>query len=117
MEAGSPPDPALSLPNASKAEPSRRLTPAPLDEPPTERCGAASHGLYGAPWWLFCPVPPNANSTMWVLPIITPSWRRSAVTSGPSCSQGSAGRRRLGPAEQREPAGGQTALVGEGQHP
>ena len=103
IEAGMRTEPAVSLPNASKAEPSRRLTPAPLDEPPTERCAAASHGLYGAPWWLFCPAPPNANSTMWVLPMITPSWRRSVATSGPSRSQGSAGRRRLDPAKQGYP--------------
>jgi hypothetical protein len=49
MQAGMRTEPAVSLPNASKAEPSSRLTPAPLDEPPTERCTAASQGLYGAP--------------------------------------------------------------------
>jgi hypothetical protein len=49
MQAGMRTEPAVSLPNASTAEPSSRLTPAPLDEPPTERCAAASHGLYGAP--------------------------------------------------------------------
>ena len=37
MQAGMRTEPAVSLPNASKAEPSSRLTPAPLDEPPTER--------------------------------------------------------------------------------
>jgi hypothetical protein len=49
MQAGMRTEPAVSLPNASTAEPSSRLTPAPLDEPPTERCAVASHGLYGAP--------------------------------------------------------------------
>src|SRR6266446_1380267 len=33
MQAGMRTEPAVSLPNASKAEPSNRLTPAPLDEP------------------------------------------------------------------------------------
>src|SRR5207248_5393151 len=37
---------------------------------------------------------------MWVLPVITPSWRRSVATSGPSRSQRWAGRRRLDPAKQ-----------------
>ena len=45
MQAGMRTEPAVSLPNASNAEPSSRLTPAPLDDPPTERCAAASHGL------------------------------------------------------------------------
>src|SRR5258705_6962108 len=99
-KAGLRPEPAVSLPNASTAEPSSRLTPAPLDEPPTERCAVASQGLYGAPWWLFWPVPPNANSTIWVLPMITPNWRRNVATSGPSRSQGSVGSRRFDPAKQ-----------------
>jgi hypothetical protein len=45
MEAGMRTEPAVSLPSASAAEPSSRLTPAPLDEPPTERCASVSHGL------------------------------------------------------------------------
>ena len=45
MDAGMRTEPAVSLPKASCAEPSRRLTPAPLDEPPTERWALASHGL------------------------------------------------------------------------
>src|SRR5215471_12216682 len=49
IEAGMRTEPAVSLPNASKADPSRRLTPAPLDEPPTERCAAASQGVVRCP--------------------------------------------------------------------
>jgi hypothetical protein len=49
MAAGSRTEAAVSLPKANKAEPSHSDTPAPLDEPPGERCALASQGLYGAP--------------------------------------------------------------------
>jgi hypothetical protein len=45
MHAGIRTEPAVSLPKASNAEPSSRLTPAPLDEPPGARCAAASQAL------------------------------------------------------------------------
>jgi len=45
IDAGTRTEPAVSLPRASSAEPSSRLTPAPLDEPPGARCAAASQGL------------------------------------------------------------------------
>src|ERR1051325_9961609 len=114
MQAGIRTEPAVSLPKASSAEPSSRLTPAPLDDPPTERCAAASQGLYGALQWLLWPVPPNANSTIWVLPMMTPSWRRSVATRGPSRSQGSAGSRRLDPAKQGNPDAANKSLIETG---
>src|SRR5262249_42428634 len=40
MHAGIRTEPAVSLPKASNAEPSIRLTPAPLREPPWPRCAA-----------------------------------------------------------------------------
>jgi hypothetical protein len=40
---------AVSVPKARSAEPSQSETPAPLDEPPGERCVVASQGLRGAP--------------------------------------------------------------------
>jgi len=40
---------ARPQPKANRAEPSHSETPAPLDEPPGERCALASHGLYGLP--------------------------------------------------------------------
>ena len=49
IAAGSRTEAAVSLPNASRAEPSHSDTPAPLDEPPGERCAVASQGLYGLP--------------------------------------------------------------------
>jgi len=70
-----------------------------------------SHGLYGVPWWLFWPVPPNANSTIWVLPTITLNWRRNVATNGLSRSQGSAGRRRLDPAKQGYPPAANRSLT------
>jgi Molybdate transporter of MFS superfamily len=45
MHAGIRTEPAVSLPKASSAEPSSRLMPAPLDEPPGARCARESHGL------------------------------------------------------------------------
>jgi len=45
MHAGIRTEPAVSLPSARAAEPSSRVTPAPLDEPPGARCARASHGL------------------------------------------------------------------------
>src|SRR5690348_16245767 len=40
---------AVSVPNANSAEPSHDETPAPLDEPPGERCAVVSQGLRGLP--------------------------------------------------------------------
>jgi hypothetical protein len=51
---------------------------------------------------------------MWVLPVMTPSWRRNVATSGPSRSQGSAGSRRLDPAKQGYPAAATRSLIETG---
>ena len=49
IAAGKRTEAAVSLPKAKSAEPSQSETPAPLDEPPGERCAVASQGLYGLP--------------------------------------------------------------------
>src|SRR5262249_19369821 len=49
IAAGRRTEAAVSLPSASTAQPSAGGTPAPLDEPPGDRCAVASHGLRGAP--------------------------------------------------------------------
>jgi hypothetical protein len=49
-----------------------------------------------------------------VLPMITPSWRRSVATSGPSRSQGSAGSRRLETAKQGYPEAANKSLIETG---
>ena len=86
MLAGTRTEPAVSLPSATIAEPSHRLTPAPAEEPPGTRCALASHGLRGVPQCGLTPRPPKASSTVWDFPITTPSWRRSVETTGPSLS-------------------------------
>ncbi len=102
-------EPAVSVPSAISAEPSSNATPAPLDEPPGERSCATSQGLRGQPQCALTPVPPKANSTMWVLPTKTPAWRRNAAITGPSCSQ-RAGKRRGLPAKVGMPATAKRSL-------
>jgi len=46
--------------------------------------------------------------------VMTPSWRRSAATSGPSCSQGSDRSRRLDPAKQGYPEAANRSLMETG---
>ncbi len=84
MLAGTRTEPAVSVPSAISADPSARLTPAPLLEPPGTRCASASQGLRGVGQWLLTPRPPKASSTMCVLPVMTARSRRSRVTIGPS---------------------------------
>ena len=50
------------------ARPAATATAEPLDEPPATRWVAMSHGFHGAPIGSLRPQPPNANSTMCVLP-------------------------------------------------
>ncbi|MNT08205.1 hypothetical protein D3C72_1429400 [compost metagenome] len=64
-------EPPVSEPSAAGASPAATATPDPLDEPPGTRCCRRSQGLRGVPMTGFVPQPPNANSTMWVLPNIT----------------------------------------------
>ena len=85
-------DPPVSDPSARNAEPSHRLTPAPLDDPPGTRWTFASHGLRGVPQCVLIPKPPKANSTVWVLPVITAACRRRAWITGPSASHSSGNR-------------------------
>ena len=49
IAAGKRTEAAVSLPNARSAEPSHSETPAPLEEPPGERCALAFHGFHGLP--------------------------------------------------------------------
>lgn len=49
IDAGKRTEAAVSVPKARSAEPSQSETPAPLDEPPGERCAVASQGLRGLP--------------------------------------------------------------------
>src|SRR5262245_7596517 len=61
-------DPPVSEPIAAGASPAATATAEPLLEPPATRCVPASHGFQGAPIGPLRPQPPNANSTMCVLP-------------------------------------------------
>ncbi|MNV32065.1 hypothetical protein D3C71_1233920 [compost metagenome] len=64
-------EPPVSEPSAAGARPAATATPDPLDEPPGMRACRRSQGLRGVPMTGLVPHPPNANSTMWVLPSIT----------------------------------------------
>ena len=61
-------EPPVSEPIAAGQSPPATATAEPLDEPPATRCVFASHGFHGAPIGWLRPQPPNANSTMCVLP-------------------------------------------------
>ena len=61
-------EPPVSEPIAAGASPAATATAEPLDEPPATRCVRRSHGFHGAPIGWLRPQPPNANSTMCVLP-------------------------------------------------
>ena len=53
----------------------------PLLEPPGTRCVCRSQGFHGVPITVLVPQPPKANSTVWVLPMITaPAARRRSTT-------------------------------------
>ena len=96
-------DPPVSLPSASIAEPSQRLTPAPEEDPPGTRCSAASHGLTGVPVLGLRPTPPKASSTVCVLPTMTAPSCRTARTRKPSRRQ-RAGSSRFVPARMGRPS-------------
>ncbi len=67
-DAGMRIDPPVSEPMAAGAMPAATATAEPLLEPPATRCVVMSHGFHGAPIGWLRPKPPNANSTMCVLP-------------------------------------------------
>src|SRR5512132_3520286 len=62
-------EPPVSEPIAAGTSPAATATAEPLDEPPGTRCVLLSHGFHGVPIGSLRPQPPNANSTMCVLPI------------------------------------------------
>src|SRR5690606_30953835 len=64
-------EPPVSVPIAQGARPAATATPEPLDEPPGIRCSVMSQGFQGVPINGLVPQPPNANSTICVLPKIT----------------------------------------------
>src|SRR5690606_23305523 len=64
-------EPPVSVPIAHGARPAATATPEPLDEPPGIRCSVMSQGFQGVPINGLVPQPPNANSTICVLPKIT----------------------------------------------
>jgi hypothetical protein len=71
--------------------------------------------LKGVPQWLLWPVPPNANSTICVWhddPELAAEW--SVATRGPSCSQGSAGSRRLDPDKHGYPEAANRSFIETG---
>src|SRR5436190_468226 len=76
-------DPPVSEPSAAGARPPATATAEPLDEPPATRCTWGSHGFHGAPIGWLRPQPPNANSTMCVLPsgIIPAATSRSTAVA------------------------------------
>ena len=91
-DAGMRTEPPASDPIAAGASPAATATAEPLDEPPGTRCVAVSHGFHGVPIGWLRPQPPNANSTMCVLPsgIMPAAIRRStavAVSSDAAPSQ------------------------------
>ena len=74
----------------------------PALEPPGTRCISRLHGFRGVPQCGLVPMPPKANSTVWVLPTMQPMPFRIAWTTGPSRSQ-AAGSGRGVPAWVRVP--------------
>src|SRR6202011_5951552 len=82
QDAGSRTDPPVSVPTAQGASLAATATPEPLLEPPGVRAVSGSHGFHGVPKCRFVPQPPNANSTIWVLPRTIKPWamrRRARV--------------------------------------
>src|SRR5258706_16228204 len=82
--AGMRTDPPVSDPIAAGPMPPATATAEPLDEPPATRCVARSHGFHGAPIGWLRPHPPNANSTICVLPsgIMPPATTPSTAVAG-----------------------------------
>ena len=82
-DAGIRMEPPVSEPSATGASAAATATAEPLDEPPATRWVRVSHGFHGAPIGALRPHPPNANSTMCVLPsgIIPASTRRATAVA------------------------------------
>ena len=66
--AGKRTDPPVSVPVAQTLNPAATATPEPADDPPGTRGWLKSHGFNGVPMRWFVPHPPNAHSTVLVLP-------------------------------------------------
>ncbi len=79
--AGMRTEPPVSVPIAAVARPAATATAEPLLEPPGTRCTARSHGFHGVPMTALVPQPPNAYSTVCVLPITTAPEARSRATT------------------------------------
>ena len=62
--AGMRTEPPVSVPNASTADPSAMLTPAPELEPPVPLCSEATHRMRGGSQGAVVPTPPKRELTM-----------------------------------------------------
>ncbi len=75
-------EPPVSVPIAQGARRAATATPEPLLDPPGVRGTSASHGFHGVPRCWLVPQPPQANSTVCVLPSTISPWltrRRTIV--------------------------------------
>ena len=79
--AGMRTEPPVSEPSAAGHKAAATATPEPLEEPPGVRWVLRSQGFQGVPITGFVPQPPNANSTMWVLPKFTMPARSKRSTA------------------------------------
>ena len=77
-------EPSVSVPSAMSANPAATAAPEPPLDPPATCAGF--HGLAVRPKCGFSVVIPQANSCVFVLPITSAPARRSAATTGASCS-------------------------------
>ncbi len=78
-EAGTRPDPAVSVPSANTASPAATATAEPEDDPP--EIYRSSNTQRGAPWGERVPFSPVANWSRLVLPIGTAPAARSRATT------------------------------------
>ena len=77
-------EPAVSVPIAAMQSPAATAAAEPDEDPPVMRC--KSHGFFTGPNALTMPLPPNANSCRFSLPISTApacfNWRTSTASCG-----------------------------------
>ena len=82
-------EPPVSEPSAATAWPSATDTAAPDEEPPGMRATVLSQGLRGVPQCGFRPTPENANSLMFVRPVMAaPAAFRRATASASTVAAG-----------------------------
>ena len=115
--AGMRTDPPVSVPIAATAISSQIETAAPEDDPPGIRRAGRSNGFAGVPWCGFSPSPENANSVIFVRPIMTPPAARKRSTTTASCAAAGASASTIDPAVVGSPRISKRSLTETGMPP